>query len=111
MHVCTYVCGVYVFVYVYMEEKGKKEYDKAIYFTDRENNNLIGNSYFITSHEPQVPQRLAALRNQGGSLVCDFLAPSDIHRLYGHAVAPNGNQGWEETQKNAPMLAVLGISI
>lgn len=66
--------------------------------------NLKGNSYFIASHQPQISQRLAALRNQGGSLVCNFFTPSDIHCLYCHAVSPNGYQrcekGWEKGRIN-----------
>jgi hypothetical protein len=51
-----------------------------------------GLSYFVTSHQAQVSQGLAALCNQGGSLICDFFTPSDVHSLYGHAVSPNGYQ-------------------
>lgn len=60
--------------------------------------NLKGNSYFIASHQSQISQRLAALCNQGGSLVCNFFTPSDIHRLYCHAVSPNGYQRCEKGQ-------------
>lgn len=56
-------------------------------------------SYFITSHQSQVSQGFAALRNQGGSLICDFFTPSNIHRLYGHAVSPNGDQCCREEQR------------
>lgn len=51
-----------------------------------------GSSYFVTSHQAQVSQRLAALCNQGGSLIRDFFTPSDVHSLYGHTVSANGYQ-------------------
>lgn len=48
--------------------------------------------YLVTSHEAQVAQRLAALSDLRGSLVCDVLTPAGIHRLYGAAVLAYGNQ-------------------
>lgn len=50
------------------------------------------NSYFIASHQPQISQGFAALCNEGGSLICNFFTPSDIHSLYGHAIPADGYQ-------------------
>ena len=61
--------------------------------------NLIDNSYFIASHQSQISERLAALCNQGGSLVRNFFTPSNIHSLYSHAVSPNGYQRCKEGQR------------
>lgn len=52
--------------------------------------------YLITSHQSQVSEGFAALSNLGGSTICDLFAPSNIHRLYCHAVPPNGYQSWKD---------------
>lgn len=91
---------------------GRKREDneiKPFHYSDMEKANVIENSYFITSHQPQISQRFAALCNQGGSLVCNFFTPSDIYRLYGHAVAPNGYQCCG--REKAHVLAASGIPI
>lgn len=48
--------------------------------------------YLVTPHEAQVTQRLAALRDLRGSLVCDVLTPAGVHGLDGAAVLAYGYQ-------------------
>lgn len=53
---------------------------------------LPGRPYLVTPHEAQVTQRLAALRDLSGSLVCDVLTPAGVHGLDGAAVLAYGYQ-------------------
>lgn len=58
-----------------------------------------GRYYLVTSHEAQVAEGLAALRDLSGPLVRDVLTPAGVHRFYGAAVLADGYQGCR-TQKN-----------
>lgn len=55
--------------------------------------------YLVTSHEAQVAEGLAALRDLSGPLVRDVLTPAGVHRLDGAAVLADGYQGCG-TQEN-----------
>lgn len=49
--------------------------------------------YLVTSHEAQVAEGLAALRDLSGPLVRDVLTPAGVHRLDGAAVLADSYQG------------------